>query len=56
MGTPALPAPNPQKSDTFKKKGNEMAVKVKPVQPTEIKDKKIDDWPPNKAGLSAFSN
>jgi hypothetical protein len=25
----------------FKARGNEMAAKVKPVQPTEIKDKKI---------------
>jgi hypothetical protein len=33
--------PKPQESDTFKTRGNEMAVKVKPVQPTEIKDKKI---------------
>jgi hypothetical protein len=33
--------PNFQKSDIFKTRGNEMAVKVKPVQPTEIKDKKI---------------
>jgi hypothetical protein len=32
---------NPSKSDTFKERGNEMAAKVKPVQPTEIKDKKI---------------
>jgi hypothetical protein len=33
--------PNPQKSDKFKTRGNKMATKVKPVQPTEIKDKKI---------------
>jgi hypothetical protein len=36
-----VPLPNHQKSDAFKVRGNEMAAKVKPVQPTEIKDKKI---------------
>jgi hypothetical protein len=30
-----------QKSDTFKTRGSEMAVRIKPIQPTEIKDKKI---------------
>jgi hypothetical protein len=42
--SPALspvPLHNLQKSDTLKTRGNEMAAKVKPVQPTEIKDKKI---------------
>lgn len=33
--------PIPQKTDKVTVRGNEMAVKVKPVQPTEIKDKKI---------------
>jgi hypothetical protein len=32
---------NPLKSGTFKARSNEMTAKVKPVQPTEIKDKKI---------------
>jgi hypothetical protein len=32
---------NYQKPDIFKIRGNEMAVKVKPVQSTEIKDKQI---------------
>jgi hypothetical protein len=36
-----FPLSIPQKPDIFKARGNEMAVKVKPVQPTEIKDKKI---------------
>jgi hypothetical protein len=31
----------PAISTIFRTRGNEMAVKVKPVQPTEIKDKKI---------------
>jgi hypothetical protein len=35
------PLSSPPKSDIFKTRGNEMAAKVKPVQPTEIKDKKI---------------
>jgi hypothetical protein len=39
--TAKFPLSSPQKSGTFKTRGNEMAIKVKPVQPTEIKDKKI---------------
>jgi hypothetical protein len=31
----------PSISAIFKTRGSEMAAKVKPVQPTEIKDKKI---------------
>jgi hypothetical protein len=33
--------PNPSISGTFKVRGIKTAAKLKPVQPTEIKDKKI---------------
>jgi hypothetical protein len=33
--------PNTRKTGIVKTRGNKMAAKVKPVQPTEIKDKKI---------------
>jgi hypothetical protein len=36
-----FPLSNSPKSDAFMARGYEMAAKVKPVQPTEIKDKKI---------------
>jgi hypothetical protein len=39
--TAKFPLPGPSKPDIFKARGNEMAAKVKPVQPTEIKDKQI---------------
>jgi hypothetical protein len=39
--TAKFPLSSHSKSDTFKTGGSKMAAKVKPVQPTEIRDKKI---------------